>query len=1308
MANLRTIVKILFLALLTSLPLHAGGEGNMIVTSLTANDGLANNTVWSVLQDKAGFIWIGTSDGLDRYDGKGIRHFLPDRNVGENNNVLSLCEDDFGKIWVGTYSGLCVVDPKTEEEKVFPLGLQDVDDASVRVYQIIKTDDKLWIPAGKYGFIRIDTLTGEVKRFNVSADGKTTYYAAALCFDGRDCFYMVMGDGNIYYSKDEFASVVPMFEEPVLSYHPTKLTYAFGYLFTGAAEENIKIDVCTGLVSRTPWSTVRVPLQSGNDELLAAGQSGFHILDSDLKDKMRITMDVGSSLAFQGKSIMCACKDRDGNYWVGTYYSGVFHLINNRANLRKYYPRFVGDAEPSHVREMAPDSDGTVWVATEDKGLLRFSPENGIFMPVKLPLTAFNIQALSNDGPYLWIGAFAQGYALARMDKRDGTVTVFEDSPQRIYSICPLRNGTVAIGASKGLYIMKDGTFVRSSMIRSVVQEVMEDTHGHLWVSTGKDGLWCCQGSPEDDSAKWIHYVHDPESRNSIPSNKVTSVFEDKESRIWVTTESGGFCRLNPQTGRFTRYVDFEHTDCKVCYKISEDINGILWITTSKGLLSFNPKTNVAALLTNKDGLLSNQYNYASNVISPDGTLYAGSGEGLISFEPEKILHWPRNSTIMLTDFQVVEPREGKRSGVNLSGSINTLSSIRLKNRHNSFKIGVATDNYCLPVINRLVYKLEGQDNEWMDVPGGVIEINKLKSGKYRLCICVKRINGDLEPGMRYLEIEVRKPLMASVPAVVLYIVLFVVLILMAKWISVREERKKNAQELLAAQMEFVTAMAHEIKTPLTLAQGSVELILNGNGNQKEELCKNNLEVAYKNMDRIRELVSQLQDFSSVQSCSHTPQMSHINLVEDINRIFSRFSVDADIKGVQFSINVPDRPIYVWTERDALDKIVTNMFSNAVKYAGSKASVELLVGEDVFRVVVINDGIIIPREMSKQIFDPFVRCPENSGTAPGMGIGLSTSRKLARMLGGEIIYGLTEDGLNCFTLKIPVYKHVESAPIPEYDDQKRMVSVKKEQEEAKTLLIVEDTMEMKDFISAQLSAEYTILQANNGEHALEILQDGAMISLILSDVMMPGMDGFELCRRIKGNIMTSHIPVILLTAKTDTGSKIEGLGCGVDMYLEKPFSLDHLRAAIRNVVENRDQLRKHYLLHPLDSDSVPSGSTAYSDFIKRFVSFVEDNIDNESLRIADLAQATCVSESNLYKKTKALLEMTPLEYVQVIRMKVAVSLLKDSKLPISEIVIRTGFHSHPYFSACFKKQYGITPGQYRRTMSEKQDIDKLK
>ena len=172
MANLRTIVKILFLALLTSLPLHAGGEGNMIVTSLTANDGLANNTVWSVLQDKAGFIWIGTSDGLDRYDGKGIRHFLPDRNVGENNNVLSLCEDDFGKIWVGTYSGLCVVDPKTEEEKVFPLGLQDVDDASVRVYQIIKTDDKLWIPAGKYGFIRIDTLTGEVKRFNVSADGK--------------------------------------------------------------------------------------------------------------------------------------------------------------------------------------------------------------------------------------------------------------------------------------------------------------------------------------------------------------------------------------------------------------------------------------------------------------------------------------------------------------------------------------------------------------------------------------------------------------------------------------------------------------------------------------------------------------------------------------------------------------------------------------------------------------------------------------------------------------------------------------------------------------------------------------------------------------------------------------------------------------------------------------------------------------------------------------------------------------------------------------------------------------------------------
>ena len=1291
----RLIVKILLPLLLLLAEASASGHSNVTVTSLTANDGLSNNTVWAVLQDRAGFIWMGTADGLNRYDGREIRHYTPDRIVGENNNVLSLCEDESGNIWVGTYSGLCVYNPKTDRETVFPLNIPDVLDAELRVYQIIKTSDgNMWIPAMKYGFIRINPETLEVKRIAGSADGSVTYYGSALCFNGTDSFYVVMNDGNIYSSSDELCSINPLFDSRVLGFQPRNLIYAFGYLFTGSAEQNIKIDIRTRQVSGTPWSAIRVPAPAPNDELWVANQSGLHILDVNLQEKINITMDMGSRLAFQGKSIMCACRDRDGNMWVGTYYSGVFHLIHNRANLQKYYPRFIDDSEPSHVREILPDKDGSVWIATEDKGLLHFSLDEGSFMPVKLPISALNIQALCGSGDYLWIGAYAQNNALVKMDKRDGTFTLFKDSPQRIYSICGRRDGSMAIGGSEGLFILNEGEFRRSEKIDGVVQEVMEDSHGRLWVSTGRDGLWCCLGNQEDGNGRWVHYVHNAEDDKSIPSNKVTSVFEDRSSRIWVTTESGGFCLLNPVNGHFTRFAYMSQTDYKVCYKISEDANGILWITTSKGLLCFNPDTKSATLLTRKDGMLSNQYNYSSNVISSDGILYAGSGDGLISFEPEKVFQWPRNSTIMLTDFQVVESKVRGKAGFSLPESINKIKSVVLQYQYNSFRIKVSTDNYGTPVINHLVYKIDGVNNEWTDTSDGIIEVNKLKPGKYTLQICVKRINGDLEPGRRSLDITIRPPLMASAPAIIAYFLIIVALMVLAIGMSAHKMKKQHDRDLLNNQMEFVTAMAHEIKTPLSLVQGSMELAKDAIPAGEGGPLLKNLDVAFRNLDRIRELISQLQDYSSAQVNSHTPQLSNVCLEEEIKSISMRFSVEASAKGIQFTLDLPESKVKIWTVRDAVDKILTNLFSNAIKYAYSFVRISLSYDEDKCRLVVINDGMVIPKEMANRIFEPFVRYPENSANLPGMGIGLSTSRKLARMIGGNIVYRQTERGQNSFTFELPSKDMKigaqEELPSVEANNELQDLSGKK------VILVVEDTPEMKDFITEQLSADYKVLEASDGTKALNVLESGINISLILSDVMMPNMDGFELCRRVKDNILTSHIPVILLTARTDTGSKIEGLGKGADMYLEKPFSLEHLKAAIRSVFDNREQLRKHYLAYPLEQNAIPAGNSVDSDFLKRLVTYVENNIENESLRISDLAEASYVSESNLYRKTKALLGMSPLEYVHNIRLKVAESLLRDSDIPISEIVMRTGFRSHPYFSACFKKQYGKTPGQYRR------------
>lgn len=1281
--SFKRIIIIILLTLVCSSRIC--GAENMIVLPITANEGLSNNTVWAVLQDKSGFIWIGTVDGLDRYDGNEIRHFAPDSLIGENNSVLSLCEDDCGRVWVGTNSGICYYEPSTDREYAFRLRLEGVEDGGFQVYQIIKAGDgTLWIPAGKYGFIQIDPCKMEARQVQKSADGSTQYFGGSLCFDGRETFYLTMEDGNIYSSADQLASVSPLYESPILGSKPRYLRYAFGYLFTGSADEQLKIDLHTKKISKTPWAVVRESSHSHKNELITSNQAGLHILDANLQEKEELNLDMNSRLAFQSKSIMCACRDRDGNIWAGTYYSGVFHLIQNKTGLQQYYPKSVDDDEPSHVREIVPDQDGTVWVATEDRGLLRMNPQNGVFQTVRLPLSALNIQALCNDGDYLWIGAYARTPALAQLNKKSGKAVVYEDAPRMIFSICKLRGGGVAIGSSSGLGLFRNGKFNEIQKVRGVVQEITEDRHGHVWISTGRDGLWCCLGDVEDPRAQWVHYTSEG-SPDSLPSNKVTSVFEDSESRIWVTTEGGGFCLLLSGTGGFKRYSDYN-----VCYKISEDKTGLLWITTSKGLLCFNPEAEVASLLTRDDGMLSNQYNYSSNVISREGVLYAGSGDGLICFAPDKIMQSLRNSSIMLTGFEILSPRAGKAKEASPDPQgINMLKSVTLRHKYNSFRVKVSTDNYDIPGINRLQYYIEGVDNEWADVNGGVIEVNKLKTGRYCLHVRVMRLNGVVEPDERTLGITIKPHVLASLPALVAYILLMVAFMLLFKWWITKRMKEKQAGELLDAQKEFVTVMAHEIKTPLTLVKVTMESFRDTWMRQGGKPRTDILDVAFRNLDRISELVSQLQDFSSLESYEHSLEKTSVNMSELLNQIFSRFSLDAKMKDVELSLSLPESDIFVQTNRDAIDKIATNLLSNALKYAKSFARINLYESEGKCCLEVVNDGITVPEGMSKSIFEPFVRYSDNSQSVPGMGIGLSTSKKLSALIGAELIYRTSKGNLNSFLLTISM-KGATPAPVPE--------SPGKHTDEAdkKTILVVEDNPEMLSFLAEHLSEDYRILKAAAATDAISMLESGsAQINMIISDVMMPGMDGFEFCKRVKDNILTSHLPILLLTAKTDIGSKVEGLHQGADMYLEKPFSLEHLKAAISSVFANREQMRKYYLSHPFDKESWPKGDSADSAFISRLVQFVENNIEKEDLRVSDIAEATFVSESHLYKKTKALLNMSPLEYVQHIRLKMAESMLLGSDIPVSEIGFRVGFSSHSYFSACFKKQYGMSPSRFR-------------
>ncbi|MGI6313284.1 MAG: hybrid sensor histidine kinase/response regulator transcription factor [Candidatus Cryptobacteroides sp.] len=1309
-----SFISVLIAFLFSGGQLLAGDNNKYIISSVNANNGLSNNTVQAILQDRSGFIWFGTKDGLDRYDGRDIKHFSPKDGLNENNFVLSLCEDNAGKIWIGTSAGLCIYDPETEVEKRFLFGLDGVEDAETPVYQIIKSlDGSLWIPAGVSGFIRIFPDSKKVIQYSSSKDGSIKYFGSAICHDGKNTFFLIMNDGNIYSSGNDLANVTPLFNQGILAYRPRYIKYAFGKLFTGFAEENLMIDINNKTVTKTSWAPIRTSTQTPRNELWVTNDDGICVLDNKLEEKVRLTQDFDNLFTLQGKSVICMCEDDEGGVWAGTFYAGAFHLVKNKANLRRYYPRSEDDILGSHVRQILPDPDGTVWITTEDRGLLRFYPEKDKFTQAPIPFESKNTQCVFLDGNDLWVGSFSQKDPLAKYNKITGRTELFNASPRRIYSICKTRAGVLLLGHSEGLSYMKDGAFHRIPFFTRVVHEVMEDSRGELWVSSGHDGLWHYRGGNLEDKSAWEQFKHNPEDEFSLPSNIVTSSFEDSRSQIWVTTESGGFCRKDPSSRKFIRYPYY------TSFKISEDSKGLFWITTIKGLLCFNPQTEVSHLLTREDGMLSNQYNYSSNVISADGTLYAGSGEGFISFVPTAVTQMNFNTRIVLTSFNVIESTDKREpEQFILDKSINYIDKLTLKHKHNSFNIGVASINYSVPRNSYMIYCLDGYSQGWKPVEDGEIGFHNLRAGHYSLKIRVVRIDGTIEPAEKTLDIRIKMPMLANIPAFAVYSLIILLLVfIIRRNIRRNAERKmleetarverENEKNLYTAKFDFITNIAHEIRTPLSLVQGPLEGIRERISKLEDSALLEDVDVACKNTERLNELLGQLLDFSAIEKVGYSPKLEKINISLLTDSIFKRFSSSARNKNLKFGLTMPPKHIFANTDKDAYDKIVSNLVSNAVKYSSSVVMAKLSTDSGYVKFSVENDGEIIPDNMRENIFKPFVRYVGSNHSVEGSGIGLATSRTLAEVLGGKLLLDDTRS-LNKFVVLIPI--NIEVAV--DKGGEKAQSDIRAEhtakEEQMKRILVVEDNYDLRQFITRQLSDDYLVDTAEDGQKALDLLESKELPDLIISDVMMPGKNGFELCYAVKENIMTSHIPVILLTAKVDVDSKIEGMKYGADMYIEKPFSVKHLMSAIESIFNNRERLRKHYLANPLAKEEYSvSVSNLDSQFLKTVSEFIYENIGNEGLKVKDIADAAFMSESNLFRKTKALIGMTPNDYLQFMRLKIAAQILSSEDISIAEVCTRVGFSSHSYFSNCFKKQFGVTPYDYKNSArNDCENIDK--
>jgi len=1315
--------RILLLFCLLSSSLCPAKERQLIFRSFNADNGLAHNTVLAVIQDRTGFMWFGTKDGLNRYDGSEIRTVAVTDAIPGNNYISALCEDNKGCIWIGTDSGVCLYDPETERANRFLLKADDGSRITENIPQIVLAPDStVWIAAGSQGFFRYDSGAKTLTRIHSDKTGRRTYSARNICFTAQNAICITLDDGNIYLSEDNLASVTPLFPEGGGTeafrnrYTNRLVSGAFNKMYACTSLGLFEINLAAKRFRKIdlPHSNnyVRDLLILKNDEFWVATESALEILDGNLREAASLYGDHRNPYALQTNSLYCLYKDKEDNVWIGTYFAGVAYTWDESiTSIRRYYANSEGCDMGYYIREIVPDEDGNLWIGTESQGLTRLDQrlDNIVQIPIDENGNSCNIHGLCCDGDFVWVGTYEQTRSLVRIHRRTLASKSYPSAGKEIYTICRTSGGELWIGTTSGLkrYDRATDRFVGDSAIRSHVYHIREDSSGNIWAATYSDGLY------KYDAMKdaWRHYLYAERDTASLAANKVLSVFEDSRNRIWLTTEGGGLCRYDSEADSFVRYKNRLPFD--TCYRIEEDAQGVFWITSNKGLIRFDAEALSYYVFTTDDGLLNNQFNYSSLCKTEDGRIYAGSSDGFISFDPAKLKPYNGRFPIVLTDFMPYNKSIGAGSdSLQAPKSITHLDRIDLAPDENSFSVRVAAISYRSPNAAHMRYKLEGFDSEWHRVSNNTISYSNLPFRSYRLVVEGLDSKGAPNGIARSLEIRIRPPFYLSGIAYACYAALaLTTVVLLYRLANRRTLRKRETEiekierskerELYVAKFDFFTNIAHEIRTPLSLIRGPLENIVAKTGDSPDRELHEELRTMQSNTDRLTTLINQLLDFRKAEQQGFRLHPVECDVREAVENVCLRFVTMARQKHIDFAFELPAEKLQAAADKEALTKIVSNLLSNALKYAQSYARLKMTVENDParFRVAVVNDGPVVPEGMREKIFQPFVQYRDGKHVIAGTGIGLTLARSLAELHGGTLIMDPSTE-INRFVLTVPVVHQsagvrTEEPEIAPGELRENTTAPQDDASKKPALLIVEDDPEMQAFIVRHMAPAYRTVTADNGRMALERLAKNEPFDLILSDVMMPEMDGFEVCRRVKADLQYSHIPVLLLTAKTDVASKVEGLGTGADIYVEKPFSLEYLRASISALLSNRELVRRHFLESPFAKSETLTYSKADENFMCKLDQYIMQHLEQAELSVKEMAEEMCMSSSNLFRKLKAITGKSPNEYLRIKRLKKAAELLQQNEYGVTEISLLVGFSSSTYFSSCFKKQFGITPTDFR-------------
>ncbi|MDR3118940.1 MAG: response regulator [Mediterranea sp.] len=1277
-----------------------------------------------VYQDRAGNEWILTNNGLGRIrDGKGTPEaiFAEDQNLPQHGDrsFYSVCEAE-NEIYFGAGKG-CLWRFQKKDQRFLLLELP----VKSKIVSInVLAPDELLIATSTGGFFTC-RLSGR----------KLTHYSHATCKTLPNAPILstyVDRNGEVWFEQEE--------EGCVMHFNP----------FTKEAKlERLKVEPAAADRSR-PSFHVHEDIRGAVWVHPFGG--GLAYFDREQNKLMPFHNEPGSKDWKFSNKIHSAFSDRQGNLWMGTHSKGLekvtfrpvqFHLTTphpeERESLRNEVRSLLEDNEGNTwaglksgelrvydkqgqyagylteagtvaksgrpVKGVAyhlfQDRNNVLWIATKGNGIIRVEKQAG--RPNRYTLTRYthradDIYSLSNDNVYcvyedgkgrLWIATFAGG--LNYMDKDANGRAIFINHRNRL----------------------KDYPIDNCYKVRFVTS----DRKGHIWVGTTTGAICFDEAFAEPEDIIFHHYARVPSEPNSLSNNDVHWIINTSRDELFLATFGGGLNKLVSMDGNgraaFKSYSLHDGLSSDILLSICEDEKENLWMSTEHGISKFIPATNQFENYDDKSITFRLRFNEAACTVTARGDILFGASNGILRFHPDAIDKSSYAPPILFSQLyaanQAVIPGKDPR----LKNSIDNTQKLILKHDENMLSIHYAALDYADPGNIRYTCMLEGIDKQWTR-PDKLrsATYTHLPQGKYTFSVRSTNSDGVWVNNTRSLNIEVLPAFRETTLARTLYAALIVLLILAAVYVLFTIYRLKHEvyveQQVSDIKLRFFTNISHELRTPLTLIAAPLECVLK-NKNLPADV-REQLVVVERNTSRMLRLVNQILDFRKIQNNKMKMQVQRINIIPFIRKIMDNFESIAEEHRIDFVLQAEKNDLYLWIDGDKFEKIIFNLLSNAFKYTANGKMIAVFVREDqnTIAVEVRDQGIGIAENKKNSIFVRFEHLVDkNLFSQTSSGIGLSLVKELVEMHKATIAVDSKLGEGSSFTVEFRKGKEHYGERV-EYivEDTERNTPAAGEEENPpagdsaaatnqpqQVMLLVEDNHELKRFLRALFTHKFKVVEAEDGmegwSKALKFLPD-----IIISDVMMPEKDGIEMMKELRADITTSHIPIVLLTAKTAIESKLEGLEYGADDYITKPFSATYLQARVDNILLTRAKLQEIYRDGLMTSER--TGMTGMDrKFIDKLHELMEKNMDNGELIVDDLAKELAISRSVFFKKLKTLTGLAPIEFIREARIKRAAQLIRAGDLNMTQISYSVGINDPRYFSKCFKQKFGMTPTEYR-------------